>query len=41
MKVYLIKTPEYEVEHFNEVFELLNSFNGPIEFIDSKLHDSS
>jgi hypothetical protein len=36
MKVYLIKTPEYNFEDFNEVFELLSSFDGPIEFIASE-----
>lgn len=35
MKVYLIKTPEYEAEDFNEVCNLLSSFEGPIEFIPS------
>jgi hypothetical protein len=35
MKVYLIKTPEYEIEYFKEVHELLDSFDGPLEFITS------
>ncbi|MBS1631692.1 MAG: hypothetical protein JST10_03865 [Bacteroidetes bacterium] len=35
MKVHLIKTPEYEIEHFNEVYDFLCSFDGPIQFIPS------
>jgi hypothetical protein len=35
MKVYLIKTPEYEIENFKEVCDLLSSYDGPIEFIPS------
>ena len=35
MKVYLIKTPEYETENFREVSDLLSSFNGALEFIPS------
>ncbi len=35
MKVYLIKTPEYETENFREVGNLLSSFDGPMEFIPS------
>lgn len=35
MKVYLIKTPEYETEDFKEVCNLLSSFDGPMEFISS------
>ncbi|MDW8273600.1 MAG: hypothetical protein RMJ53_05150 [Chitinophagales bacterium] len=31
--MYLIKTPEYEIENLEEVEELLNSFQGPMEFI--------
>ena len=33
MKIHLIRTPEYEIEHLQEVQELLNSFDGPLEFI--------
>lgn len=32
MVVHLIKTPEYNIEDFNQVFELLNSFGGVIKF---------
>lgn len=35
MKVYLIKTPEYETENFREVSDLLSSFDGALEFIPS------
>jgi hypothetical protein len=35
MKVHLIKTPEYEMEDFNEVYDFLSSFEGPIQFIPS------
>jgi len=35
MKVYLIKTPEYETENFREVSDLLSSFDGVMEFIPS------
>ena len=35
MKVYLIKTPEYEVEYFREVSDFLSSFEGQLEFIPS------
>lgn len=33
MKVHLIRTPEYAIENFDEVHELLSSFDGPLEFI--------
>jgi hypothetical protein len=33
MKIYLIKTPEYELESFGQVAELLESYDGPLEFI--------
>lgn len=33
MKVHLIKTPEYEIGDFRNVYELLSSFYGPIEFV--------
>lgn len=36
MKVYLIKTPEYDIENLEEVQELLSSFDGPLEFIADK-----
>ena len=36
MKVYLIKTPEYDIENLEEVQELLSSFEGPMEFIADK-----
>lgn len=32
MNIHLIKTPEYSAEEFNDVYELLNSFNGPLNF---------
>ncbi len=35
MKVYLIKTPEYEMKDFRDVCEFLSSFEGPLEFIPS------
>lgn len=35
MKIYLIRSPEYSVEDFNEVFGLLSSFEGPISFVAS------
>lgn len=36
MKVHLIRAPEYDIEHFEEVQELLSSFDGPLEFIADK-----
>jgi len=36
MKVHLIKTPEYEPENFRDVCELLNSFDGTLEFVASE-----
>lgn len=36
MKVYLIKSPEYETNSFNAVCDLLKSFEGPIKFISSR-----
>ncbi len=36
MKVYLIRTPEYDLEHFEEVHELLSSFDGPLEFVSDR-----
>ncbi len=36
MKVYLLRTPEYNIEHFEEVHELLSSFDGPLEFVADK-----
>ncbi len=35
MKVYLIKTPEFESEYFRDVSDMLSSFDGPLEFIPS------
>ena len=35
MKVHLIKTPEYEMQDFRDICELLSSFDGPLEFIPS------
>lgn len=35
MKVYLIKTPEYDQNAFKEVANLLSSFEGPLRFISS------
>ncbi len=35
MKVYLIKTPEYQTENLIEVCDFLNSFDGTLEFIPS------
>jgi len=37
MKLHLIRTPDYPVEHFKEVIDILRSFNGPINFISSQL----
>ncbi len=36
MKVHLIKTPEYSPEDFRDVSELLNSFDGALEFVASE-----
>jgi hypothetical protein len=36
MKVHLIKTPEYDSESFNEVYDFLCSFNGALEFVASE-----
>lgn len=36
MKVHLIKTPEYESERFDSVCELLSSFDGPMQFIQTE-----
>ena len=36
MKVYLIKTPEYEIENLEEVQDMLRSYDGPLEFIADK-----
>ena len=36
MKIHLIKTPEYSSENFNDVYELLSSFDGPLTFTASK-----
>ncbi|MCY7361755.1 MAG: hypothetical protein LH629_06760 [Ignavibacteria bacterium] len=33
MKVHLIKTPEYDQLSLEGVSELLNTFDGPLEFI--------
>ena len=33
MKVFLIKTPEYDFEDFREISDFLNSFEGPFKFI--------
>lgn len=35
MNVYLIKTPEYSLESFKEVCDLLGSYEGPLNFIPS------
>ena len=35
MKVYLIKTPEYEIDNFRAVSDLLSSFEGVLKFIPS------
>lgn len=32
MKIHLIRSPEYELENLKEVYELLNSYKGPMEF---------
>lgn len=34
--IHLIKTPEYDYDKYDEVVELLNSFNGPIQFESSE-----
>lgn len=36
MKIYLIKTPEYNSESFKDVCELLCSFDGALDFISSE-----
>jgi hypothetical protein len=36
MKVYLIKTPEYESDNFLDVCDLLSSFDGPLSFVGSE-----
>lgn len=33
MKIYLIRSPEYSSENLKEVFELLKTFPGPLEFV--------
>lgn len=33
MKIHLIKSPEYETENLKEVYQLLNSYKGPLEFV--------
>ena len=35
MKVYLLKTPEYESDNFREVNDILTSSDGPLQFIPS------
>jgi hypothetical protein len=35
MKVHQIKTPEYESENFRDVYDLLSSFDGALEFVAS------
>ncbi len=35
MKIYLIKTPEYNEEAFRDVADLLNTIDGPMQFIPS------
>lgn len=35
-KVYLIRSEEYLEEDFSQVVNLLNQFNGPIEFISAE-----
>ncbi len=35
-KVYLIRSEEYLEEDFSQVINLLNQFNGPIEFISAE-----
>lgn len=37
MKVHLIRTPDYPIENFREVIDILRSFSGPIEFVSSQL----
>jgi hypothetical protein len=41
MKIYLVKTPEYESENLSDVLDFLESFNGPVEFIGSNYVFSS
>jgi hypothetical protein len=36
MKIHLTRTPEYPIEHFQEVVELLQAFGGELEFVDLK-----
>lgn len=33
MKIHLTRTPEYPIEHFQEVVELLQAFGGELEFV--------
>ena len=33
MKIHLIRSPEYEIENQNEVYQLLKSYKGPMEFV--------
>ncbi len=35
-KIHLIRTPDYEVEEYQKVCELLQSFHGPMEFISTE-----
>jgi hypothetical protein len=35
-KIHLIRTPDYEVEEYQKVCELLQSFQGPMEFISTE-----
>lgn len=36
MKIHLIKTPEYALEEYSKVCELLQSYQGPMEFISTE-----
>lgn len=33
MKIHLIRSPEYETENLKEVYQLLNSYKGPLKFV--------
>ena len=37
MNIHLIKSPDYPVQEFREVIDLLRSFSGPVNFVSSQL----
>ena len=40
MQVHLIKSPDYPVENFKEVIDVLRSFGGPVNFVSSQIEFS-